>query len=292
LIYSMTGYGRVQKQVGGKTITAEIRSVNNRYFDCSVRCPRFFSFLEEPVKADIKASGVTRGKVDVYIGIEYTSGDVAVSLNHGVVESYLSALSELADKYALDNDISVMKLAAFPDVFTVEKIEEERDKLLADVREVLAEAICGYNAMRGIEGEKLAADIRVKAKELAGKLAEIEERMPKIVTEYRERLFEKMRELLGDAQIDEGRLITEAALFADRIATDEETVRLKSHLGQLESILSEGGAVGKKLDFLVQEINREINTIGSKAGDLEVTRIILDMKSELEKIREQIQNIE
>lgn len=293
MIKSMTGYGRVQKQFGAKTITAELRSVNNRHFDCIVRCPRLFSFLEEPIKADIKASGVTRGKIDVYIGIEYMQGDVEVTLNSGVVDSYLNALYGLVDKYAFKNDISVMKLAsAFPDIFTVEKVEEDRDKLLADVREVFAEAICAYNAMRRTEGEKLAEDIALKVKSLGAMLSEIEARMPEIVVEYREKLFERIRELLCDKQLDEGRLLTEVALFADRIATDEETVRLKSHLGQLETILGECGAVGRKLDFLVQEINREINTIGSKVGDLKVTRIIIDMKSELEKIREQIQNIE
>ncbi len=292
MINSMTGYGRAQRQFDNKTITAELRSVNNRYFDCTVRCPKLYSYLEEPVKAELKAAGVTRGKIDVFISIEYATGDVAVSLNTGVVEAYLGALREMKEKYSLADDISVMKVAALPDVFAVEKVEEDRDALWDLVRQVLVEAVSNYNTMRGVEGAKLVADIKSKAAGLASMVACVKERMPEIVAEYREKLFEKIKELLGDRQIDEGRLLTEAALFADKIATDEETVRLESHLAQLETILNDGGAAGRKLDFLVQEINREINTIGSKANDLEVTRVILDMKSELEKIREQIQNIE
>lgn len=288
----MTGYGRARRQTDGKTITVELRSVNNRFFDCSVRCPKLYAFLEEPVKSDIKASGVTRGKIDVYIGIEYPAGDVAVSLNSGAVDAYIQALRALSEKYSLDCDISAMKVAVLPDVFTVEKVEEDRDALLALVREVLAQALSCYGAMRNAEGEKLAADIKEKAAGLAQMLCTVRERMPQIVAEYRGRLYEKISEILADRQLDANRILAEAAIFADRIATDEETVRLESHLAQLEAIITEGGAVGRKLDFLVQEINREINTIGSKASDLLVTRTILDMKSELEKIREQVQNIE
>ncbi|MBR6772376.1 MAG: YicC family protein [Clostridia bacterium] len=288
----MTGYGRSQGIYGNKTVTVELKSVNNRFLDCSVRCPKVYMYLEEPVKADIKASGVSRGKVDVFIGIEYAAGDVSVSVNEQAAAMYIENISSLADKFELKNDISAMRIATLPDVFTVAKIEEDRDELLAQVREVLGNALAAYNAMREEEGGRLASDIIEKGNSIGNMKNSVAERMPKIVADYRARLTAKMTEVLGESGVTEQRILAEAAIFADRTATDEETVRLTSHLVQLSEILSAGGAVGRKLDFLVQEINREINTIGSKANDLEVTGLVLEMKCELEKIREQIQNLE
>ena len=292
MVKSMTGYGRSQGIYGNKTVTVELKSVNNRFLDCSVRCPKVYMYLEEPVKADIKASGVSRGKVDVFIGIEYAAGDVSVSVNEQAAAMYIENITSLADKFELKNDISAMRIATLPDVFTVAKIEEDRDELLAQVREVLANALAAYNAMREEEGGRLASDIIEKGNSIGSMKNTVAERMPRIVAEYRAKLTTKMTEVLGESGVTEQRILAEAAIFADRTATDEETVRLTSHLVQLSEILSQGGAVGRKLDFLVQEINREINTIGSKANDLEVTGLVLEMKCELEKIREQIQNLE
>ena len=292
MVKSMTGYGRSQGIYGNKTVTVELKSVNNRFLDCSVRCPKMYMYLEEPVKSDIKASGVSRGKVDVFIGIEYAAGDVSVSVNEQAAAMYIENITALADKFELKNDVSAMRIATLPDVFTVAKIEEDRDELLSQVREVLASALSAYNAMREEEGGRLARDIIEKGNSIGSMKDSVAARMPRIVADYRAKLTAKMTEVLGESGVTEQRILAEAAIFADRTATDEETVRLSSHLVQLSEILSSGGAVGRKLDFLVQEINREINTIGSKANDLEVTGLVLEMKCELEKIREQIQNLE
>lgn len=292
MVKSMTGYGRSQGVFGNKTLTVELKSVNNRFLDCSVRCPKLYMYLEEPVKADIKASGVTRGKVDVFIGIEYAEGDVAVSVNEKAAAVYVDSITALSEKFCLKNDISAMRIATLPDVFTVAKLEEDRDELLAQVRQVLAAALEAYNGMRAEEGERLAADIVEKGRRIGEMKDTVQDEMPRIVSDYRAKLSAKMTEVLGESGVTEQRILAEAAIFADRTATDEETVRLSSHLSQLSEILSAGGAVGRKLDFLVQEINREINTIGSKANDLKVTGLVLEMKCELEKIREQIQNLE
>ncbi|MBR7137134.1 MAG: YicC family protein [Clostridia bacterium] len=292
MVNSMTGYGRASVTFGDKTITAELRSVNNRYLDCTVRCPRLYAFLEEPAKARLKAAGVTRGKVDMFIGIEYAAGDSEVCINASAVNAYLAALKEMTEEYGLKDDVSAMGVARLPDVFTVKKVEEDRDQLLVDVCTVLDQAIAAFVAMRQTEGSALRADVLAKTDELERMKCAVRERMPLVVSEYREKLLAKMRELLGDRQVDESRILTEAAIVADRVATDEETVRLESHFTQLRTLLDSNEPVGRKLDFLVQEIHREINTIGSKASDLTVTKLILDMKAELEKIREQIQNIE
>jgi uncharacterized protein (TIGR00255 family) len=292
MVKSMTGYGRSQAVFGNKTVTVELKSVNNRFFDCSVRCPKAYMFLEEPVKADIKASGVTRGKADVFIGLEYAAGDLAVSFSETAAARYIESIGALAEKFGLENDVTAMKIAQMPDVFSVERVEEDRDELLAQVRAVLAEALKSFDAMRAAEGQRLADDILAKGREIAVMKDAVAARMPGVVADYRARLTERMTAVLGENGVTEQRILAEAAVFADRTATDEEPVRLTSHLTQLEKIFAEGGAVGRKLDFLVQEINREINTIGSKANDLEVTGLVLDMKCELEKIREQIQNLE
>ena len=292
MINSMTGYGRAAEQIGNKTITVELRSVNNRYLDCTVRCPRLYAFLEEPVKARLKAAGVMRGKVDVFLGIEYAEGDSEVCVNSGAVRAYLDALREIAAEYGLPDDVTAMGVARLPDVFTVKKVEEDREQLLEEVCAVLDKALNAFIDMRRTEGTALRSDVLAKTDELERMMQAVRARMPEIVAEYREKLLGRMRELLADTQVDEARILTEAAIVADRIATDEETVRLESHFAQLRSLLDTDEAVGRKLDFLVQEIHREINTIGSKASDLAVTRLTLDMKAELEKIREQIQNIE
>ena len=292
MIHSMTGYGRVVKTLNGREITVEMRSVNNRFLDCSVKMPRAFSYAEDAVKQKIKEQ-VSRGKVDVFISVNALEGEnVKISLNRPVLEGYLAALRTIASDYKVRDDISVTALSRYPDVFVVEKPEEDEKQNIADIVSVTQEAIENYNAMRATEGAALAADLRAHAAVILRYVEKVEERSPVTVAEYRTRLENKLREVLESTTIDESRIVTEAAIFADKVAVDEETVRLRSHLSQLESLLSGGGAIGRKLDFLLQEMNREANTIGSKGNDLEQARNVVEIKAELEKIREQIQNIE
>jgi uncharacterized protein (TIGR00255 family) len=288
----MTGYGRAKQSVDGKTITVELRAVNHRYLDCAVKAPRQYGFLEEAVKK-AAAARIARGKVEIYVGIEVEEGgDVAVKVNHALAENYLTALYELRDRYHLRDDISVMQLAKLPDVLGAERVEQDIDELRRDVLPVLEEACDGFDEMRSREGGKLADDVRIRCSTIAALLGQIEQRAPARVREYREKLLARMREVLADASVDETRIVTEAALYADKTAVDEETVRLRSHLHQMDLMLEETKPVGRKLDFLVQEMNREANTIGSKSNDVEMARLVVDIKSEIEKIREQIQNIE
>ena len=292
MIHSMTGYGRVVKTLNGREITVEMRSVNNRFLDCSVKMPRAFSYAEDAVKQKIKEQ-VSRGKVDVFISVNALEGEnVKISLNRPVLEGYLAALRTIASDYEVRDDISVTALSRYPDVFVVEKPEEDEKQNIADIVSVTQEAIENYNAMRAVEGAALAADLRAHAAVILRYVEKVEERSPVTVAEYRTRLENKLREVLESTTIDESRIVTEAAIFADKVAVDEETVRLRSHLSQLETLLSGGGAIGRKLDFLLQEMNREANTIGSKGNDLEQARNVVEIKAELEKIREQIQNIE
>ena len=292
MIRSMTGYGRAVQTIDGREITVELRSVNNRYLDCTVKLPRMFSFAEDSVKNRVKAA-VSRGKVDVYIGVNAVqTADVQVAVNRPVFESYLAALRQIETEYGVRDDVTVMSLARLPDVFSVEKTQEDEQKLTQDILSVAEEAISRYNAMRETEGAALEADLRGRAATILERVALVEQRSPATVAEYRERLRQKMQEVLQNTAIDEGRILQEAAIYADRIAVDEETVRLRSHLAQLGDMLTKGGAIGRKLDFLLQELNRETNTIGSKCNDLELSNIVVDMKAELEKIREQTQNIE
>ena len=292
MVKSMTGYGRAEETIRGCTITVELRSVNNRYLDCTVKLPRMFSFAEDSVKNRVKAA-VSRGKVDVYIGVNAAqAADVQVAVNRPVLESYLAALRQIESEYGVRDDVTVMSLARLPDVFSVEKTEEDEQKLTQDILSVAEEAIARYNTMRETEGAALEADLRSRAATILERVALVEQRSPVTVAEYRERLRQKMQEVLQNTAIDEGRILQEAAIYADRIAVDEETVRLRSHLAQLGDMLTKGGAIGRKLDFLLQELNRETNTIGSKCNDLELSNIVVDMKAELEKIREQTQNIE
>lgn len=292
MIHSMTGYGRVVKTLNGREITVEMRSVNNRFLDCSVKMPRAFSYAEDAVKQKIKEQ-VSRGKVDVFISVNALEGEnVKISLNRPVLEGYLAVLRTIASDYKVRDDISVTALSRYPDVFVVEKPEEDEKQNIADIVSVTQEAIENYNAMRATEGAALAADLRAHAAVILRYVEKVEERSPVTVAEYRTRLENKLREVLESTTIDESRIVTEAAIFADKVAVDEETVRLRSHLSQMESLLSGGGAIGRKLDFLLQEMNREANTIGSKGNDLEQARNVVEIKAELEKIREQIQNIE
>lgn len=292
MIRSMTGYGRGESVLHDRTITVELRAVNNRYLDCSVKIPRLYVFAEETIKSQIQKS-VGRGKVDVFVSIDATAADkVEVSLNRPVADGYYNALVQMREAYGLRDDISVSLLSRFPDVFLVEKEQGDADVIAGDISQVLAIALEDFNAMRQREGEKLAEDVRSKAANIEALLAQVEARSPATVSEYREKLRQRMEEVLANTQIDENRILTEAAIFADKVAVDEETVRLHSHLSQPEDMLSKGGAIGRKLDFLIQEFNREANTIGSKCSDVEMSRMVVEIKGEIEKIREQVQNIE
>lgn len=289
---SMTGYGSATEILGGREITAEIRSVNSRYLDCSVKLPRAFSFAEDPAKQLVKRH-ITRGKADVYITVNTPEGtDALVSVNRPVLEGYLAAMRSIAEEYGVRDDITVSTLARMPDVFTIDKAKQDEEQLQKDILAVLENALTRFDQMREQEGAALAADLRAKAGGFCKLVERVEERTPETLAAYRRRLTEKLQEVLGDTNIDESRILTEAAIYADKIAVDEETVRLRSHLKQLEQMLAAQEPIGRKLDFLLQEMNRETNTIGSKGNDLEQAKTVVEMKAELEKIREQIQNIE
>ena len=292
MIKSMTGYGRAVETVNGREFTVELRSVNNRYLDCSVRLPRMLSFAEDAVKQAVKAS-VSRGKVDVYISVRSEGGEEAsIQLNTSVLEGYLSAMRQMVTEYGVADDISVSAASRLPDVFLVEKPQVDEEQLQNDLMAVVAKAITGYDAMRCTEGAALDQDLRSRGNTILDYVALVEQGNGKTVADYRARLEAKLREVLENTNIDESRILTEAAIFADKVAVDEETVRLRSHLQQMNTMLDGGGAVGRKLDFLLQEMNREANTIGSKCTDVNLARIVVDIKAELEKIREQTQNIE
>ena len=292
MVKSMTGYGRAVQTVNGREFTVEIRSVNNRYLDCNVKLPRVISFAEDAVKQAVKAA-VSRGKVDVFISLNSeASDDVQVKLNKPVVEGYLAAMRQMVDEYGVKDDISVSTLARMNDVFVVEKPQTDEDQLKSDLLSVVEQAIANYNQMRAVEGAALETDLRNRAATILELVAQVEAASPQTVADYRKRLEEKMREVLENKSIDEGRILTEAAIFADKVAVDEETVRLRSHLEQMDTMLTSGGAIGRKLDFLLQEMNREANTTGSKCSDVKIARIVVEIKAELEKIREQTQNIE
>ena len=292
MIKSMTGYGRAVETVNGREFTVELRSVNNRYLDCSVRLPRILSFAEDAVKQAVKAS-VSRGKVDVFISVRSEGGDeVQVSLNKAVLEGYLAAMRQMVSEYGVADDISVSTLSRMNDVFVVEKPQVDEEQLLQDLLGVVSKAIAGYDAMRCTEGQALDQDLRSRGQTILELVSQVEAGNGKTVADYRARLEAKLKEVLANTAIDESRILTEAAIFADKVAVDEETVRLRSHLQQMNNMLTAGGAVGRKLDFLLQEMNREANTIGSKCTDVNLARIVVDIKAELEKIREQTQNIE
>ena len=288
----MTGYGRAVETINGREFTVELRSVNNRYLDCSVRLPRMLSFAEDVVKQAVKAS-ISRGKVDVFITVRSEAGDeVQVSLNKAVLQGYLAAMHQMVDEFQVRDDISVSSLSRMPEMFTIEKPQVDEEQLQEDLMAVVNKALEGYDAMRRTEGEALDRDLRSRGQTILELVSQVEAGNGKTVSDYRARLEAKIKEVLANTAIDESRILTEAAIFADKVAVDEETVRLRSHLKQMNTMLTTGGAVGRKLDFLLQEMNREANTIGSKCTDVNLARIVVDIKAELEKIREQTQNIE
>ena len=289
---SMTGYGRAVETVNGREFTVEVRSVNNRYLDCTVKLPRTVSFAEDAVKQAVKAS-LSRGKVDVFVSLRAEQEEAAqVSLNRKVLEGYLGAMRQMVTDYGVRDDISAAALSRLPEVFTVEKPDVDEAQLQADLLTVLDHALTQYDAMRSTEGRALEADLRGRGETILTLVSQVEQGSGRTVTDYRTRLEAKMREVLENTAIDEARILTEAAIFADKVAVDEETVRLRSHLDQMNTMLTAGGPVGRKLDFLLQEMNREANTIGSKCSDVQLTRIVVDIKAGLEKIREQTQNLE
>ncbi len=292
MVKSMTGYGRAVETVNGREFTVELRSVNNRYLDCTVKLPRSLSFAEDRVKQAVKAS-ISRGKVDVFISVRSEgAADVKITLNTAMVEGYLAAMKQMATDYPIQYYISVSVISRMPEIFTVEKPEVDEDQLLSDLMSVVQKALQSYDAMRAAEGKALETDLRNRGNTILALVSQVEAGNGQTVSDYRLRLENKLKEVLANTAIDESRILTEAAIFADKVAVDEETVRLRSHLEQMNTMLTSGGAIGRKLDFLLQEMNRESNTIGSKCSDVKLARIVVDIKAELEKIREQTQNIE
>lgn len=288
----MTGYGRHESVLHGRTLVIELKSVNNRYLDCNVRLPRVYICAEDGVQRRVKAA-ISRGKVDVYVNIENNTEEaVSVTLNQPVAAGYMEALRTMADTFGLESNVSIDLLAKFPDVFKVDKVPEDLEELTADIHAVTEEALRDFDAMRSREGEKLEADLLGRLVTLENFTHQVEQRSPQTVADYRARLTAKLQEVLADRQLDESRVLTEAAIFADKVAVDEETVRLHSHIAQFREMLAGGSPIGRKLDFLIQEMNRETNTIGSKCNNLEISTIVVNMKAEIEKIREQVQNIE
>ena len=292
MVKSMTGYGRAEDTLNGCTITVELRSVNNRYLDCNVRMPRLYLFAEETIKSRVQNT-ISRGKVDVFVTLDSTGGEqVQVSVNQPLADGYYAALTQLAERYGLSKDISVSLLSRFPDVLLAEKAEEDVEQRAQDICSVLDRALSDFDQMRTREGARLETDVLSRAARIEELVGKVEERSPQTVAEYRAKLEARMNEVLSNTQLDPARILTEAAIFADKVAVDEETVRLRSHIGQLRHMLEQGGATGRKLDFLIQEFNREANTIGSKCSDIDIARHVVDIKAEIEKIREQVQNIE
>ena len=292
MVKSMTGYGRAEETIRGCTITVELRSVNNRYLDCNIRLPRLYLFAEDGIKSRVQNT-ISRGKVDVFVTLDYAGKEeVKVTVNRPVADGYYGALKQLAQSYQLSDDISVSLLSRFPDVLLAEKAEEDTEQRAQDIYSVLDRALADFDEMRTKEGSRLRDDILSRAAAIENMVTFVEERSPQTVSEYRAKLEARMQEVLQNTQIDESRLLTEAAIFADKVAVAEETVRLRSHIAQLREMLSKGGATGRKLDFLIQEFNREANTIGSKCSDIQIARQVVDIKAEIEKIREQVQNIE
>ena len=292
MIRSMTGYGGAKGTVQGLELSIELKSVNNRFLDTSVRLPRTYLFAEEAVKAAVQRH-ISRGKVDVFVTVESAgTQDVVVKVNEPLLRGYLAALQQVSVICGVPNDATAMSLSRMPDVLTVEKAETDQDAVAAAITEVLEQALGEYAAMREREGEKLREDIASRVDTIERLVTRVEEESPRTVADYKARLEQKMREVLETAGIEESRILTEAAIFADKVAVDEETVRLRSHMAQMREMLAGDKPVGRKLDFLVQEMNREANTIGSKCQNADIAHVVVDIKAEIEKIREQVQNIE
>ena len=292
MIKSMTGYGSAKGVVDGLEISVELKSVNNRYLDTSVRLPRSFLFAEEMVKSRVQ-SHISRGKVDVFVSVDSSqAGDVTVKVNDALVKGYLEAVEHIAGTYGLSKDLTALSVSRLPDVLTVEKKELDAESISAGMGEIVEHALQDFDAMRLREGEKLRDDVLNRLDTIRALVETVEEKAPETVAEYRRRLEQKMAEVLDTAGIDENRILAEAAIFADHIAVDEETVRLRSHMSQLATMINGNSPTGRKIDFLIQEFNREANTIGSKCQNSQIAHVVVDLKSEIEKIREQIQNIE
>ena len=292
MIKSMTGYGNAAGVSGKLEISIELRSVNNRFLDCSIRIPRVYTAVEDGMKAMVQQY-ITRGKVDVYVTIDATkSDDVTISVNEPLAEAYVEAFKQLSEKFEIKNDVTALSLAKFPDILKVEKVEDDTEALGNDICNILEEALKGFDEMRTREGEKLYNDITSHADEIERLTGLAEERSAVTVPEYREKLYQRMTEVLQSTDVDENRILLEAAVFADKVAVNEEVVRLRSHVSQLRHLISGSEPVGRKLDFIVQEMNREANTIGSRGIDGEMAKIVIDLKAEIEKIREQVQKVE
>ena len=292
MIKSMTGYGKSEQTIDSLNVTVEIKSVNHRYFEFSARVPREYGFLEEKLKKYCN-SLITRGKVECYVSVEdLEEREMEVNVNETLAAGYVKALKELSERFGLKDDISAVTLSRYPDVITLHKASEDEERIWNAVKTVAETAVSKFIEMRETEGSKLRGDILSRADYIIECVEFIEGRSPETVREYNEKLKQRMKELLGDAAVDEQRLLNEAAIYADKIAVDEETVRLRSHISQLREFMNSSEAIGRKLDFLVQEINREANTIGSKAQDVDIAKKVIAIKAEVEKIREQVQNIE
>ena len=292
MIKSMTGYGKSEQTIDSLNVTVEIKSVNHRYVEFSARVPREYGFLEEKLKKYCN-SLITRGKVECYVSVEdLEEREMEVNVNETLAAGYVKALKELSERFGLKDDISAVTLSRYPDVITLHKASEDEERIWNAVKTVAETAVSKFIEMRETEGSKLRGDILSRADYIIECVEFIEGRSPETVREYNEKLKLRMKELLGDAAVDEQRLLNEAAIYADKIAVDEETVRLRSHISQLREFMNSSEAIGRKLDFLVQEINREANTIGSKAQDVDIAKKVIAIKAEVEKIREQVQNIE
>ena len=292
LIKSMTGYGRNEAILNGKKITCEIKSVNHRYSDYSVKVPRYYGFMEDRTR-QLASEYISRGKVDIYIAVEsFDEIDKEIILNEELAKSYIDALLKLKDKFSLKDDISVMSVARYQDVFKLERVEEDEDALWESVKNVMMPAVEQFVSMREREGERIQKDLCNRVEYMRSLVKKIDERSDETVALYKEKLYNKIKEVLEDKDIDEARILTEVAIFADKVAVNEELVRLESHFNEFYDIISKNEPAGRKLDFLIQEINREINTTGSKASDIEIVRTVVELKGEVEKLREQIQNIE
>ena len=292
MIKSMTGYGGAKGSVEGLEISVELKSVNNRYLDTSVRLPRSFLFAEDGIKAAVQRH-ISRGKVDVFVSVDSSAaGDMTVKINEPLLRGYMEAINSIANDYGLSNDMTAMSICRFPDVLSVEKKDMDAEAITAGIVAVAEDALKDFDAMRLREGEKLRDDVLSKLETIDSLVSTVEQESPKTLADYRARLESKMAEVLGSAGIDENRILAEAAIFADRIAVDEETVRLHSHMSQLKTMISGDSPTGRKIDFLIQEFNREANTIGSKCQNSSIAHVVVELKSEIEKIREQIQNIE
>ena len=292
MIKSMTGYGSAKGVVDGLEISVELKSVNNRYLDASVRLPRSFLFAEEMIKSRVQ-SHISRGKVDVFVNVDTSqAGVMTVKVNEGLLKAYVEAIVHIGEEYGLPQEMTALSVSRFPDVLTVEKKDMDAEAISAGMREIVEQALNDFDTMRLREGEKLRDDVLNRLDTIRTLVGIVEERAPETVAEYRRRLEQKMAEVLGASNIDENRILAEAAIFADHIAVDEETVRLRSHMAQLDTMIRGNSPIGRKIDFLIQEFNREANTIGSKCQNSDIARVVVDLKSEIEKIREQIQNIE